>query len=596
MRHNEQNNKPHRPTANGPKLRCSLRRELMPIFVLPLASYILAVSLSYDNDLDMNAVSISLLVMVLTLIWFISLRIMDLQSEILQRRVAEDLIRKSEERFRILVEKSSDGIAIVNAEGDISYTGVSNAEMLGYQPEDQMGQNIFDTIHPEDKARLAEKFADLVKGPNSTINTTYRALHKDGSWRTTEIVARNLAENPNVNGVIVNFRDITDRQQAEDALRESEQKYREVVERANDGICILKDGIIKYANPHAITILGYLPEEIIGTPMHNYIHPDELPKVVERYNRRMAGEEVESRYESVLLHKEGANIDVEINAGLILYEGEKADLIIIHDVTERKKVERDIRNMNRQLEEAMDQLKASHEQLLQSEKLAAVGQLVSGVTHELNNPLMAISGYSQILLKGLEDEKYAKYAQNLNAEAQRAIGIVQDLLSFARKQKPEKILVSINESLESVIRLRSHDMSLDNIKVETELAPNLPKVMGDFQQLQQVFLNLILNAEQAIKEFRNNGNIVIQTKMVDQKIEIEISDDGPGIPQEFQGKIFEPFFTTKEVGKGTGLGLSICYGIIQEHEGIILVESNEGKGVTFTVELPIVAEAIPSIS
>jgi two-component system NtrC family sensor kinase len=199
-------------------------------------------------------------------------------------------------------------------------------------------------------------------------------------------------------------------------------------------------------------------------------------------------------------------------------------------------------------------------------------------------------------LKGLEDEKYAKYAQNLNAEAQRAIGIVQDLLSFARKQKPEKILVSINESLESVIRLRSHDMSLDNIKVETELAPNLPKVMGDFQQLQQVFLNLILNAEQAIKEFRNNGNIVIQTKMVDQKIEIEISDNGPGIPQEFQGKIFEPFFTTKEVGKGTGLGLSICYGIIQEHEGIILVESNVGEGVTFTVELPIVAEAILSIS
>lgn len=258
------------------------------------------------------------------------------------------------------------------------------------------------------------------------------------------------------------------------------------------------------------------------------------------------------------------------------------------EIAERERAEEQLRAAHEQLQEAHEELKSSQEQLLQSSKLAAVGQLVSGVAHEVNNPLMAILGNSEMLLKKSGDERIRKHLKRVYEETNRAIAIVRNLLSFARKQEVEKVPVSVNDCLESVINLRSYEMSMDNIDIETDIAPDLPEAMADFQQLQQVFLNLLINAEQAIKGIRDSGKVFIRTERAgNKKIRITVADDGPGIPKEIQARIFEPFFTTKDVGKGTGLGLSICYGIITDHGGKITVASEEAKGTTFIIELPV---------
>ncbi|NQT74041.1 MAG: PAS domain-containing protein [Chloroflexi bacterium] len=269
---------------------------------------------------------------------------------------------------------------------------------------------------------------------------------------------------------------------------------------------------------------------------------------------------------------------------------------IMGSAFERKHSEDRIKEANAELCKAMDQLKDSQAQLMQSEKLAAIGQLISGVAHELNNPLMVISGTAELMLTYVENEIERDDLQNLHNNTLRAISIVSNLLSFARKHEPEMKYVSINDVIESVITLRSYELNLDGIEIITELDPTLPNTLADFPQLQQVFLNLLINAEQAMKESNGEGRLLIQTQTVGETIQVEFTDNGPGVPGEILSHIFEPFFTTKDVGKGTGLGLSICYGIIQEHKGQISVESSEGKGTIFRVELPILGRSVGCVS
>ena len=236
------------------------------------------------------------------------------------------------------------------------------------------------------------------------------------------------------------------------------------------------------------------------------------------------------------------------------------------------------------------------QQLLQTGKLAAVGTLISGVAHEVNNPLAGALGHLDLLLREDLNESITEDLQVARDETMRAVQIMRNLLSFARERKPEKTYVSVNEVLGDTLDLREYELTVSNISVERMFQSDLPKTMADHGQLQQVFLNLILNAEQAIAKAQNHGVITVGTKQRGDVIRVTVADDGPGIPKEILPKIFDPFFTTKQVGKGTGLGLSICYGIIEEHSGQIRVSSKAGKGATFTVELPIVPEGHPSPS
>ena len=246
---------------------------------------------------------------------------------------------------------------------------------------------------------------------------------------------------------------------------------------------------------------------------------------------------------------------------------------------------------------AYDNLRRTQEQLLHSEKMAAVGQLISGVAHELNNPLTAILGYSQLLTASPDTSAQGvEYADKLYKQAQRTHRIVQNLLSFARQHKPERVAVHINQILEETLALRDYDLRMKNIRVHLELAPDLPMTAADPHQLQQVFLNLVNNAVDAVLESSSEGDLWVATRLRGDRLTIEFTDSGPGVREP--SKVFDPFYTTKPVGKGTGLGLSICYGIVTEHGGTIRVRNVQPNGAAFTIEMPFQAPsqqpALPS--
>jgi signal transduction histidine kinase len=240
-----------------------------------------------------------------------------------------------------------------------------------------------------------------------------------------------------------------------------------------------------------------------------------------------------------------------------------------------------------ELEKTVETLKNTQEQLIQSEKLSGVGEFVAGVTHELNNPLAAVMGFSEMLKESDVDPKHRRYLDMIHKSAQRCQKIVQSLLSFARRHQPERKPVSMNSLIESVLEIVHYQLRTSNIDVTTQLDPNLPVVFADAHQIQQVLLNVINNARQAVEAHTPRGSIKIITETTDANVRVIIHDNGPGIPEENLRRIFDPFFTTKEVGKGTGLGLSLCYGIIREHGGTITPLNRHGEGATFIIELPI---------
>ncbi len=229
------------------------------------------------------------------------------------------------------------------------------------------------------------------------------------------------------------------------------------------------------------------------------------------------------------------------------------------------------------------------EQLLQSEKMSALGQLVSGVAHDLNNPLTSITGYAQLLSAQNSDPRFRRALEVIASESMRASRIVKNLLTFARKTPPERTLLGLNGLVLKTLELKVHDFQMNRITVHTDLEPDLPLTLLDFHQIQQVLLNLLINAEQAMRSQKDSGTLRIVTRRGGIGIQIRVEDDGPGIPDAVLQKIFEPFYTTKPIGVGTGLGLAICHGIISEHGGTIAAQNNPEGGARFVIELPVLS-------
>jgi two-component system NtrC family sensor kinase len=229
--------------------------------------------------------------------------------------------------------------------------------------------------------------------------------------------------------------------------------------------------------------------------------------------------------------------------------------------------------------------------LIQSEKLSGIGEFVAGVAHELNNPLTSVMGFAELLQQTDMAEPQRRHLDMIAKSAKRCTKIVQSLLSFARRHAPERKVVCLNEIVESAVEILQYQMRTSNIEMQTRLDPRLPATEVDPHQMQQVFLNLINNARQAIEAHQSGGWLKITTEFSQGRVRAIFQDNGPGIPAENLKKVFNPFFTTKEVGKGTGLGLSLCYGIVSEHGGSITPQSAPGEGATFVVELPVAPTA-----
>jgi signal transduction histidine kinase/ActR/RegA family two-component response regulator len=246
-----------------------------------------------------------------------------------------------------------------------------------------------------------------------------------------------------------------------------------------------------------------------------------------------------------------------------------------------------IQTSRRELEKTVETLKTTQNQLIQSEKISGIGEFVAGVAHELNNPLTSVMGFAELLQQSEMPEQQRRYLEVIFKSAKRCQKIVSSLLSFARRHAPERKVVCLNEIAESAVEILRYQMRTSNIEVLTQLDPNLPLTEIDSHQMQQVFLNIINNARQAMEGQTTNGRLRVTTESQDERVRVIFQDNGPGIPAENLKKIFNPFFTTKEVGKGTGLGLSLCYGIVSEHGGTITPHSKEGEGATFVIEIPV---------
>jgi len=302
------------------------------------------------------------------------------------------------------------------------------------------------------------------------------------------------------------------------------------------------------------------------------------------FREELRKEGLESAYVVILWSKERA-VGGQVVGTRTVREFSPADVNLLIAVGSQisSAIERSL--LYEETRQAYENLRHTQEQLLHSEKMAAVGQLISGVAHELNNPLTAILGYSQLLsASGQMGPQGLEYSEKLYKQAQRTHRIVQNLLSFSRQHKPERVPVQLNQVLEDTLALRDYDLRMSNIRVHLNLAEDLPMTAADPHQLQQVFLNLVNNAVDAILEHSADGDLWVGTGKRKEGFFVEFTDSGPGVKDP--SRVFDPFYTTKPVGKGTGLGLSICYGIVTEHGGTIRVKNVPPRGASFTIELP----------
>ena len=358
-------------------------------------------------------------------------------------------------------------------------------------------------------------------------------------------------------------------------IKASEAKYQDLYDNAPDMFASVDalTGRVQHCNRTLADSLGSTKAEIVGRPVAELHHPDcaaEVRTVFESPASAEPARDVELR----LRRADGTTIDVSLNVSAVRDAGGPGAhrRAVWRDITQRKRAE--------------EALRESEAQLRQAGKLAAVGQLAAGVAHEINNPLAVIMGHAAQLRATSPDPDVGARAEKMLASTKRVARIVRELQSFARPKPPDLTAVQLAEVVERVVGLRQHTLAVSGVTVEEDIPLDLPRVHGDHGQLEQVVLNLLLNAEQALAHAQGPHTITVRLVSEGEHVRLSVADTGPGIAPDILPRVFEPFFTTKPVGQGTGLGLSICYGIVQAHHGRMWAESPPGRGATFSVDLP----------
>jgi len=538
--------------------------------------------------------------------------------DISERQLAED-------KYRSLFENVQEGVFISTPEGRFVDFNDAFLQILGYATREELlrVQDIAASIYvdPGDRDRLKK----LLKEHGSVTNYEFRMRRRDGEILTvmeSSIATRDAAGN--VLGYQGFVLDVTERKRAELEIRRRNRELmvlnsigqtlnqplgmqdisgrvlRQVVELFSVDIASI---FLIQPNSTILQILagagfrsGYdrnFPPLAIPQDLFEHIRAVHatvlsaaglpLPAAFRDFEQK---EGLNTSY-LVLLWSKGDPIGCLLLGCRQPREFSNAELNLLASVSNQIAASIEKISLLDETRKAYEDLRHTQEQLLQSEKMAAIGQLISGVAHELNNPLTAILGYSQLLSSGeFVNKAGAEYSEKIYKQARRTHRIVNNLLSFARQQKPERLPVQINQVIEDTLSLREYDLRINNIQIHRSFPTGLSLLSGDPHQLQQVFLNILNNAVDAILERSDRGDIWIRTAQESDHLLVEIVDSGLGV--ENPHRVFDPFYTTKAVGKGTGLGLSICYGIISEHGGEILVNNLPPRGAAFTVVLPVI--------
>src|SRR6266705_623695 len=477
-------------------------------------------------------------------------------------------LRKNEARFTELFESLQEGIYITTPDGAILDVNPALVRMLGYDSkEDVLKRQVPEIFVDRAERKIVKEQVErqpMIQGREITL------IRKDG----TSIVCLNTAAAVRDNsGRVVRYQgalmDITERREMERRLHQQQEFAHRLVDSFPDLILVLDTAAhYTFVSPRCREVLGYDVEDAQHMEFGDRTHPEDLPALLSLYKNLIDGKQTFASKEIRARHKSGEWRRIRFNFSPLSDEQGNIDGVVLsgRDVTDLKRLE---------------------EQLIQAEKLAAMGQMLAGVAHELNNPLTAILGVTELLRDRPGADDSTKHQLELtHRQARRAARIVQNLLEFSRPASPQKKPVDLNNLLERTLQLHEHSLRRNNIEVDFHPQSDLPGVIGDANQLIQVFLNLVSNAEQAIREVRDAGRIQIRLGRKENQLTITFQDDGVGIRPEALPRIFDPFYTTKRPGGGTGLGLSICMSIIREHGGNIEAETFPAGGSAFTIYLP----------
>lgn len=491
----------------------------------------------------------------------------------IDRKRKENALKESEERFRALIENSSDGIAVLNANFEDTYRSPSRRRILGYEENEPI--HIFNLIHEEDIPMARKALEQLISVPGSTSTIEVRLRHKAGTWTLVEAYGKNLLADPIVKGIVINYRDITARKRTEETLRLQSAALQSA---ANAIVITDNTGSIEFVNEAFTRLTGYEAGEAIGANPRILNSGRNAASLYHELWTTITDGKV-WRGQLINKRKDGSLYDEEMTITPVRDRSLDIDhfVAIKNDITDRKRLQ---------------------EQLIQSQKMESIGAMAAGIAHDFNNIMGIVLGHAALIGEvDPSDERITRGVTAIINAVDRGASLVRQMLTFARKGGASFTAISINESVREIQRLFQETFPR-TMTLSCNLDENLPSIFADSTQVHQVLLNLFVNARDAMDGV---GILTISTHLVNAEtvskqfprplaseyIAINVSDTGIGMDEETMRHIFEPFFTTKASGKGTGLGLAVVFGIIKSHDGFIDVKSEKGSGTTFSIFIPV---------
>ena len=488
--------------------------------------------------------------------------------DITERKRAEDLLQESQRQLTTLIGNLPGYVyRCRNDRGWIfEYLSDGVSDLTGYTMEEYLVQRTIaygTTTHPGDRERVRQDVLAALE-QHRPFELTYRILTKAGEvkwvWERGEGIYAQDGALSYLEGFIT---DVTERKRAEHLLRQSEERYRRLIAVSPYAILVNRGDHIIFANDQAIKLFGAVKaEEVLEKSPMDLFHADDHDVVRERIRELFEGTAQGPMLEGTIVTLGGKAVDVEVSGARFVDEEGPAILIMLRDVSERKRLQ---------------------DQLRRTERVAELGTLASGMAHEIGTPMNVILGRAEYLMDRVTEEPIKRGLRTIITQVERITKVMNQLLSFARRKAPQRIPLDLRTVIEDGMEMFQERLASNQIRIKMEMAEPCPMVLADADQMSQVLLNLVMNALHAMPE---GGTLRVGLELERPMVKLTIVDTGHGIPPEAIGNIYDPFFTTKEFGKGTGLGLTVVKGIIEEHQGTIVVESEEGKGTRFTVLLP----------